>query len=540
MIIRLKVFEQTLSIVDTKSVPRKGSKDYLVLQFMFSSDWKDLNKLCYLQKGEVSQPIDVVNNIVKVPEWFTQQDHFYITLFGKNDNQEVPTNVVPLRLDKSNTLWEKDAPEPQPSWIVKLIDLNNHPPIPGNNGYWMIWDTDKGSYVESDLPLPAVSVGPQGPQGEKGDKGDAFTYADFTAEQLAALKGDKGDTGATGPQGPKGDTGPQGPKGDTGATGATGPQGPKGDKGDTGPQGPKGEKGPAGVADISLSVTGATVGQIAKITAVDDSGKPTAWEAVDMPIGSGGHWETVLDTVWAQDVINPTAFDSETGIFTCASGELNNLALNTEYVFFQQCTKEGVAYNTIISDDVLKVTKLSDTTFSIDRTPPTTFVPTNVKFSRGACLAITDIDAKKIRFTLDGQFKPTATLHNRPFYGMDAPYFGMNTGYQQIRNAYQAYQQITAEVESPYRIVGELLCGFNAPSQNASFHFKNNYFCCPLVPTKFSEMSDCFSSDGTKIAKLYSTSSPWMLGGSNENTAIGTDYLKIISGTKVKLERWVE
>ena len=156
MIIRLKVFEQTLSIVDTKSVPRKGSKDYLVLQFMFSSDWKDLNKLCYLQKGEVSQPIDVINNLVKVPEWFTQQDHFYITLFGKNDNQEVPTNVVPLRLDKSNTLWEKDAPEPQPSWIVKLIDLNNHPPIPGNNGYWMIWDTDKGTYVESELPQNSV------------------------------------------------------------------------------------------------------------------------------------------------------------------------------------------------------------------------------------------------------------------------------------------------------------------------------------------------------------------------------------------------
>ena len=156
MIIRLKVFEQTLSIVDTKSVPRKGSKDYLVLQFMFSSDWKDLNKLCYLQKGEVSQPIDVVNNIVKVPEWFTQQDHFYITLFGKNDNQEVPTNVVPLRLDKSNTLWEKDAPEPQTSWIVKLIDLNNHPPVPGNNGYWMLWDTDKGTYVESELPQNSV------------------------------------------------------------------------------------------------------------------------------------------------------------------------------------------------------------------------------------------------------------------------------------------------------------------------------------------------------------------------------------------------
>ena len=159
MIIRLKVFEQTLSIVDTKSVPRKGSKDYLALQFLFSSDWKDLKKVCYLQHGEVSQPIDVVDGLVEVPEWFTEQDSFDVTLFGKSGNQEVPTNVVSLRLDKSNTLWEHDAPEPQQSWMAKIIDLNNHPPVPGNNGYWLLWDTDRGAYVESDLPLPEVSSG---------------------------------------------------------------------------------------------------------------------------------------------------------------------------------------------------------------------------------------------------------------------------------------------------------------------------------------------------------------------------------------------
>lgn len=159
MIIRLKVFEQTLSIVDTKSVPRKGSKEYLLLQFAFSSDWKDLYKVCYLQKGDVSQPIDVVDNFVEVPEWFTEQDSFDVTLFGKNSSQEVPTNVVALQLEKSNTLWEQDAPYPQPSWLAKIIDLNNHPPIPGDNGYWLLWDTDSGAYVESDLPLPEVSGG---------------------------------------------------------------------------------------------------------------------------------------------------------------------------------------------------------------------------------------------------------------------------------------------------------------------------------------------------------------------------------------------
>ena len=162
MIIRLKVFEQTLSIAETKSVPRKGSKDYLALQFLFSSDWKDLNKVCYLQHGEVSQPIDVVDSLVEVPEWFTEQDSFDITLFGKSGTQEVPTNVVSLRLAKSNALWTPGAPEPQPSWLAKIIDLNNHPPVPGDNGYWLLWDTDSGAYVESDLPLPEVSSGGSG------------------------------------------------------------------------------------------------------------------------------------------------------------------------------------------------------------------------------------------------------------------------------------------------------------------------------------------------------------------------------------------
>lgn len=407
-----------------------------------------------------------------------------------------------------------------------------------------------GSYNDlNDQPnIPAATVidttlTKSGQAADAKAAGDAITQKlDATAlptainDALAQAKASGEFDGPKGEKGDKGDPGAQGIRGEKGDTG------PAGEKGDTGPAGPKGADGKDGAG---MDVTGAKVGQIAKIKAVDSVGKPTAWEPVNMPSGGGvgGHWETVLDTVWEQDVINPTAFDSETGIFTCAEGELANLALDTKYVFYQQCVKEGVAYNTILNNDNVEVTKLSDTTFSINVTPPTTFVPTNIKFSKGACLAITDIDAKKIRLTLDGQFSPTATLYDKPFYGTSVPFFGRNTGYIQIRNAYQAYQQVTAEVESPFRIVGEILCGFNAPSQIASFHFKNNSFCCPLVPYDVPqgyERTYFLTSDGTKIAKLYSTSVPWAFGGSNENSAIGNDRLKIISGTKVKLERWVE
>ena len=44
----------------------------------------------------------------------------------------------------------------------------------------------------------------------------------------------------------------------------------------------------AGKSDISLGLTSASVGQTIKVKAIDESGKPTAWEAADMPSGGGG------------------------------------------------------------------------------------------------------------------------------------------------------------------------------------------------------------------------------------------------------------
>lgn len=51
----------------------------------------------------------------------------------------------------------------------------------------------------------------------------------------------------------------------------------------------------------TLGITGAQIGQIAKITAVDDSGKPTAWEAVDMA-GGGDEWEKIATIDVTSDV----------------------------------------------------------------------------------------------------------------------------------------------------------------------------------------------------------------------------------------------
>ena len=55
--------------------------------------------------------------------------------------------------------------------------------------------------------------------------------------------------------------------------------------------------------DNPLGITGAGVGQLAKIAAVDADGKPTAWAADDIPSGGGTKtWELAADITTAEEV----------------------------------------------------------------------------------------------------------------------------------------------------------------------------------------------------------------------------------------------
>ena len=201
---------------------------------------------------------------------------------------------------------------------------NGKTPYVGDNGNWYIGADDTGK----------PSRGAKGEKGEKGDTGAQGIQGEQGIQGVQGEKGDKGDTGAAGADGKTpyvGDNGnwfvgsddtgkpSRGEKGEPGSPGA------KGDKGDPGatpnltigsvttleagqnatasmggtaespvlnlgiPRGAKGEPGEGGGGtDISLGLTSAAVGQIIKVKAIDASGKPTAWEAVDMPSGGGG------------------------------------------------------------------------------------------------------------------------------------------------------------------------------------------------------------------------------------------------------------
>lgn len=55
-----------------------------------------------------------------------------------------------------------------------------------------------------------------------------------------------------------------------------------------------------GGTDISLNITGATVGQTVKISAVDANGVPTAWVPVDMTAGKELSWIEVVDVTTSE------------------------------------------------------------------------------------------------------------------------------------------------------------------------------------------------------------------------------------------------
>lgn len=177
-------------------------------------------------------------------------------------------------------------------------------------------------------PGPKGDKGEPGEQGPKGDTGPIGKTGPQGEQGIQGQKGDPGKDGATGPAGKDGltptigangnwylgdeDTGKPS-RGEKGADGAAGKDGSDGyspeatvtqinggakiiikDRNGTtsanvmnGAQGPKGDKGDPGATDLSLGITGAQVGQIAKITAVDTDGKPTKWEPVDLPSGGG-------------------------------------------------------------------------------------------------------------------------------------------------------------------------------------------------------------------------------------------------------------
>ena len=82
------------------------------------------------------------------------------------------SNVISVFVEES--LTDGDWPV-SPGEFTRLEsnvrEMNDHPPIPGENGFWMLWELDSHSYKESAFPLPKGLDGKDGKDGINGKDG---------------------------------------------------------------------------------------------------------------------------------------------------------------------------------------------------------------------------------------------------------------------------------------------------------------------------------------------------------------------------------
>lgn len=133
----------------------------------------------------------------------------YIGQFEMQNGQQVSqTQTFEFWVENSvnlNQVWT-----PIPSTFTELANNINimwsHPPVPGSNGYWMIWNVSNNEYEQSLYPLPSEGTpGPYftpsvSPEGE-------LTWTNNGGLENPASVNIMGPQGIQGEQGPKGDTG---------------------------------------------------------------------------------------------------------------------------------------------------------------------------------------------------------------------------------------------------------------------------------------------------------------------------------------------
>ncbi len=271
-------------------------------------------------------------------------------------------------------------------------EASEHMAYIGSNGNWYQWSAGEGKMVDSGVKAqgsigqtgpqgatgPQGETGPRGPQGLQGIQGEpgkGLTVSGYyaTAQALAAAVTNPtaGDAYGVGTAEPYDiyiydgvthawvNNGPlQGAKGEPGddyvLTGA--------DKQEIAASVVAGglevevsDETPGG-SDLSLGLTGAQIGQIAKITAVDASSKPTQWEATALPneafivyftlkrklvgdpiITSDRTLEEVIAAIKTKKLV--IALLDENNKIT----QLCNIANTSNYLYFFTIRKEGDA-----------------------------------------------------------------------------------------------------------------------------------------------------------------------------------------------------
>lgn len=120
----------------------------------------------------VGQALDVISmdvvpgglEAVLTAETLSLSGYYSMQLKGVRGDVVRHTNVIRVPVQNSlsgDTQWPT-LPTEFSQAEQRIAEYNAHPPVPGPNGYWMIWDVNLDKYVESEFPLPSGGGGGSG------------------------------------------------------------------------------------------------------------------------------------------------------------------------------------------------------------------------------------------------------------------------------------------------------------------------------------------------------------------------------------------
>lgn len=268
-------------------------------------------------------------SVILTAEMLAASGYYYIQLRGTQGDMVRHTNVISVYIPSSlsgNVQWPT-VPSEFSQAEQRIAELNAHPSIPGDAGYWLVWDLDSHEYVQSELPLPNVSVGPPGEAAtvtvsstETLVPGEPARVENVGTSNAAELKfyipvGQDGAPGTPGKNGKDGAPGQDGAPGkaatiqigtvtdgDTAAVTNSGtenaaifnftlPRGKQGEPGKDGAPGDPGKDG-LGVPEPSLSNAG-------KVPAVNSTGD--GYDLVEISVKASS-WQLIKSQTLSEDV----------------------------------------------------------------------------------------------------------------------------------------------------------------------------------------------------------------------------------------------
>ena len=353
-----------------------GTVNEYTARFTFDESWDGYQRTAVFSCGDISREQLLTDDACTVPwEVLVSNGYLRVGIYGTKDGSRLPTIWTERRLYINPGAGPtQEAADPSPTLVEQLLwrmgDLaalkteDKSSLVAAINEVWSSGGSGGASVTDAAINEDGhliitlstgetidagYAVGPAGTPGSAGKDGkdgigiqsveQTTTSTEDSGINIVTVTKTDGEVSTfevrNGSKGPEGDTGPQGP---AGPTGETGPQGPAGADGlgvpaataeDAGKVPVVQADGSYGLGSIIPAPETAEVGQTIVVKTVDADGRPTEWEAADMPSGGSMRWQKIKEITLAEQTNDIVISEDDNGV---SVADYNPIAMKVEFI----------------------------------------------------------------------------------------------------------------------------------------------------------------------------------------------------------------